>query len=747
MNFRITIFFISILFFLSYLNISKSYASIEYTVHSGDTLYGLARKYNTSVDNLKKLNHLNTINLRIGQKLLLNDNDSTGSKNKLIYKVVNGDTLGGIANRYGMSSRDLIKANNLPNAKLSIGQEIIIPETDTKPVADSRNVNHFAGSSISQNSPIVAQYIVKEGDNLFNIAQVFDVSVDSLKSINRLNVDKLTPGTKLLIPSSDQLDNETVNRYTEKPYTVQSGDTLSEIAEKFGVSTSRLQLYNNLFENDLQIGQKLLVPYAENHATAQTDKAQANKETVKETSTVKEELYAYTVVSGDTLSQIAGKFNISTTSLKETNNLDSSSIRVGQTLYIPGKPVAHSNVLVARNHPDTENASKNQGTKSYRIKRGDSLSQIAENFGTSTSNLMEINGLGKTALVAGQTIQVPDNGSYPSSGSSQKTVSYEVKKGDTLYKIARRYGTKVDLIKDINNLGSNNISIGKKLLIPGDNYVKSSDSDNSETFVYRIERGDTLASVSRKFGTSVKNIKNINKLNGNNIIAGSTLVIPAPDSLTVRYKVKKGDNLSYIASKNGSEVNLIKKANDLDGSSIYVGQVLEVPVTDPETVSAAYAARDRDLSPQHPYESNIANKIISVAKKYLGVPYKFGGESTRTGIDCSAYVNKVFSKFNVQLPRTARDIYKEGKWVDKDELQKGDLVFFRTYAKYPSHIGIYIGNNKFIHASSAAKQVTITDLTRRYYRKRYIGAKRITVKGLFYEQYSKDFDDYDKNYN
>ena len=127
-----------------------------------------------------------------------------------------------------------------------------------------------------------------------------------------------------------------------------------------------------------------------------------------------------------------------------------------------------------------------------------------------------------------------------------------------------------------------------------------------------------------------------------------------------------------------------------------------------------------------------------MAKQYLGAPYKFGGYSFKTGIDCSGYVKKIFSKFNVELPRTARDIYyNTGTRVAKSQLQTGDLVFFRTYASYPSHVGIYMGNGQFIHASSGARKVSITSLNKKYYTKRYIGAKRIQLSAIFEDEYSQ----------
>jgi cell wall-associated NlpC family hydrolase len=159
------------------------------------------------------------------------------------------------------------------------------------------------------------------------------------------------------------------------------------------------------------------------------------------------------------------------------------------------------------------------------------------------------------------------------------------------------------------------------------------------------------------------------------------------------------------------------------GSSIYSGQKLKVP----SNIYASTSSKSVKTRNSFTNESELKDELIKVAKKYLGAPYKFGGTSTKTGIDCSAYVNKVFKSFDVYLPRTARGIYKKGNHVSKSKLQKGDLVFFRTYAKFPSHVGIYMGNGNFIHASSAKKKVIITKLSGNYYQKRYIGAKRIKI--------------------
>lgn len=615
MNQRVILFFLFIQSLLLQLNLDPALADPEYTVKKGDTLYTLALKHNTSVDNLIKLNNLSSNNLQIGQKLIISSESGEKNGKGITYKVVNGDTLSEIADRYGMSSRDLVKANNLPNAKLSIGQEIHIPG----------------------------------------------------------------PGTAIANSGSD---DATVSNSVTDP---------------------------------------------KNHP------------------------HSYEVASGDTLSKIAEKFGVTTTSLKEANNISSSMIRKGQKLLIPGKIDKKKNIAATVSSDTTRErnviASKNQDLEDYTVRQGDTLSEIAERFGTSSDNLIFVNDITGTQLIAGRTIRVPSAGSAGKTRSAEESFSYKIQKGDTLYSLARKYDTKVELIKDINGLSSNNLRTGETIVIPGDGYVKSSPEPAGEPVVYKIRKGDTLGRIAQKFGVSVQSIRRANNINGNIIRAGSTMLIPSTETRTIDYRVQKGDSLSYIARTHGSRVDLIKKANRLNSNSIYAGQILSLPVVRPGSASEGYIAKSYKDPGKGMYDSNIKSKIINVAKKYLGAPYKFGGTSERTGIDCSAYVNKVFRSFNVQLPRTARDIYKEGEWVEKDDLQKGDLVFFTTYAKFPSHVGIYMGNNKFIHASSASKKVTITDITRRYYKKRYIGAKRIPVEGLFYEQYSREFDDTGNNYN
>lgn len=125
-----------------------------------------------------------------------------------------------------------------------------------------------------------------------------------------------------------------------------------------------------------------------------------------------------------------------------------------------------------------------------------------------------------------------------------------------------------------------------------------------------------------------------------------------------------------------------------------------------------------------PAAVELGNKIVNTAKKYLGVPYVYGG-STPSGFDCSGFINYVFNQYDIDLPRTAADMYKVGKPVKKGELQPGDLVFFKAGSKV-SHAGIYIGNNQYIDAASGSRmKVSYTDLNSSWSKKYYVGAKRV----------------------
>ncbi|WP_102273660.1 C40 family peptidase [Cytobacillus massiliigabonensis] len=123
------------------------------------------------------------------------------------------------------------------------------------------------------------------------------------------------------------------------------------------------------------------------------------------------------------------------------------------------------------------------------------------------------------------------------------------------------------------------------------------------------------------------------------------------------------------------------------------------------------------------------DRLMAQAKKYIGLPYKYGG-TTASGFDCSGYTQYVMKALGLNLPRTTSGQYGAGESISKDNLRIGDLVFFVTYKKGPSHVGIYIGDNQFIH-SSTSKGIITTDLDDpHYFGPRYIGARRVLTYDL-----------------
>lgn len=124
--------------------------------------------------------------------------------------------------------------------------------------------------------------------------------------------------------------------------------------------------------------------------------------------------------------------------------------------------------------------------------------------------------------------------------------------------------------------------------------------------------------------------------------------------------------------------------------------------------------------------TNRASDLVMQAMGFLGINYKFGGNSVESGLDCSGFVRLVFKEaWGSNLPRTSAEISRVGTPVDTKDLQPGDLVFYNTLRRSFSHVGIYLGDNKFIHSPSSGGQVRVESMTVDYWRKRFNGARRV----------------------
>lgn len=203
----------------------------------------------------------------------------------------------------------------------------------------------------------------------------------------------------------------------------------------------------------------------------------------------------------------------------------------------------------------------------YIVKKGDSLWSIANKYGLTVDKLKDINNLSSNMLSVGQKLLINDGTDVDNVNENY----YIVKSGDTLYSIAKKYGLTVDEFKKMNNLSSNTLSINQKLLVGND----MSTDDNYD--VYVVKSGDTLWGIASKYNTSVDKIKDINNLNSNNLSIGQKLLVPGNNLGTKKYIVKSGDTLYKIAQNNGTTVTELINFNNLKTTNLSIGQVLYIP--------------------------------------------------------------------------------------------------------------------------------------------------------------------------
>ncbi len=201
-----------------------------YIVQKGDTLWGIARKFGISVDELKSANNLKDNSLSVGESLKIpKENESV---NEDEYIVKSGDTLYGIAKKYNLTVNELKELNNLTSDSLSIGQKLKVKKT------------------LNNNSNT---YVVEKGDTLYGIANKFNVTVDELKKANNLSNNTLSIGEVLTIPNDNNNQNTII-------YTVQKGDTLYSLARTYKTTVDEIKRLNNLTSNNLSLNQKLILP-------------------------------------------------------------------------------------------------------------------------------------------------------------------------------------------------------------------------------------------------------------------------------------------------------------------------------------------------------------------------------------------------------------------------------------------------------------------------------------------------------
>ncbi len=277
---------------------------------------------------------------------------------------------------------------------------------------------------------------------------------------------------------------------------------------------------------------------------------------------------------------------------------------------------------------------------------------------------------------------------------------------------------------------------------------------------YSVQPGDTLYGISLRHGVSVQALQEANGITGHLIYPGQKLTIPDanpdtcrnkaseevlqrlensrenPKQPQVSYTVQAGDCLYAIAGRYGISVEALKQANNLSSELIYPGQALVIPApTIPAPSIPAPQAAKPDASKIRPGAGDLpsrsgaaspqlAKKVLGLAASLLGSRYVYGGSGPHV-FDCSGFVAYVFRSVGIELPHSAAAQAKFGTPVERSSLLPGDLVFFSYYGSGGiDHVGIYVGNDDFIHASSKGG-VKYSSLNQPYYRQNYRGARRL----------------------
>ncbi|WP_457607336.1 LysM peptidoglycan-binding domain-containing protein [Nitratifractor sp.] len=543
-------------------------------------------------------------------------------------------------------------------------------------------------------------------------------------------------------------------------YTVQSGDSLYSIARKHHTTIRALRDANGISEGAiLRPGQALKVPAVAKKITSKGKRAKkrtaktSRKSVATKRGSKPPKPRIYKVEAGDSPSIIAQRFGISTKDLLDANEMKRGDlIKVGQVLKIPGgtKAKAEKTASTPAKKSVKEKPAKAgerprpvAGGKIYTVESGDTLFSIARKYKIPLNDLMSINGIKPTDVIKpGQVLKIPSK-TYAVKSKAKKTakkvkeakktkkqsaVYHTVKHGDVLWRIAKKYGVTVREIRKLNKLSRRSvIHSGQKLLIKPGSEAKVAQAKpvkKKQPRYYTVKRGDSLWKIAKEHKVSVAELRRYNKMTSGSLLHLGMKVIVGYDEVSTakvaKKKIEKKKKPAQVAKKKTRTKKVQKKVK-------VVGKSKKSRRSANRRISSAMSVLNGKGSGGS-YSSRAGQDIIRTAKRYLGRRYVWGAEGP-SSFDCSGFTQYVLRKSKgVKLPRVSRKQAYYGKYVTRSQLRPGDLIFFDTSRRrrgYVNHVGIYIGNGKFIHASSARHRVVITSLNSPFYRARFKWGRRV----------------------
>lgn len=505
--------------------------SDSHVVQPGEYLYSIAQHYGLSVSQLKEWNHLTSDDIQAGVQLLVASPEFSDEE-------------------VALAETDLVASPNT----LEVDNTLVVEPDDNAEIVSP--VLQVVSAEEDYSTGTVEIHVVKAGEYLNLIARQYGVTANELRLWNHLTSDTLQIGQELKVipgtttptpvPTDPVPDEEDHSDGDVVSYQVKAGDTLWRIANRFGVTANNLRLWNHLTTDTLQIGQTLKVipdittpTYPENPDDHSGD------------------VVTYMVKAGDTLWGIGNRFDVSLNNLRLWNHLTTDFLRIGQELkLIPPVPAP------TPTEPDGQTGTET----THIVKAGDTLWALSRRYGVTVNQIKQWNALTSNFLSIGQRLRVTTT--TPPTTPPVEGISYTVRAGDTLWRIATRHGVTVAHLKEWNALTSNLLSVGQKLRVTGEATPTPPTSNQ-----YTVRSGDTLWAISRRYGVTVNQLMNWNKLTSNFLAIGQKLTVSVPRET---YTVKAGDSLWKIATQFASTVEQLKNWNGLTSNIIYVNQTLIV---------------------------------------------------------------------------------------------------------------------------------------------------------------------------
>lgn len=511
-------------------------AQSSYTVQAGDTLYSIALRHNISLEELKSLNNLSSNIIIPGTSLWV--------------QAVN---------------------NELPTEEPAL-PETNEEETNTDTPIETP-VNPPVENEETQTLPTESNiYVVQAGDSINLISAKFGITPSQLRSWNGLSSNLIHPGDRLLVsqtvvtptpPVNEEEKEETPQPSTTTSYTVVAGDYLHKIATQYGITVENLKDWNNLSSNYIYVGDVLRVSAP---TTTNPNPVNPPEENEDEQEDLVSNEY-YTVKAGDFVNRIAAMHGITADQLRTWNNLSSNLIHPGDRLIV-AKTTSPSPSLpeeeVEETPEDTNKPEEGSPTETYTVVAGDYLHKIAVRYGITVQNIKDWNNLSSNYIYVGDILVVTDPSTQAPVEDKEEdtdtgtevdedkepqptaTEYYTVLAGDSINKIAAQHGISPSQLREWNKLTSNLIHPGDRLIVqmgteedfeespeetpetPEEPEAPEEDKEENSSKTHTVVAGDYLYKIATKYGVSVQNLKDWNKMTNNYVYVGDVLYVSQP---------------------------------------------------------------------------------------------------------------------------------------------------------------------------------------------------------------------------